>query len=205
MQETPACKGFTLPEVLVVVAIIATLAGVLFPVAISAKKRAQMGTSISNLRQCTLALALYDPDASAQELAPFTGAELALYATPTCDPADYLRTNCSGALGKPLIGSYAYVRGVAGYDTAEGWASGPGSSSDPYTFAAVYYGDRKVYPYSGKDTDPCLQDLSCVMPTRLIRARMDGSVGVRILPLSVAANRGLYFEPFTWENVFLYP
>ncbi|MBS1704452.1 MAG: type II secretion system protein [Armatimonadetes bacterium] len=55
-------RGFTLVELLVVVAIIAVLAAILFPVFALAKQAAQATTCLSNLRQIGLGCAMYIDD-----------------------------------------------------------------------------------------------------------------------------------------------
>ena len=62
MQGDRVLSGFTLIELLVVIAIIALLAALLFPVFASAKKSAKTSTTISNLRQLGVAIALYESD-----------------------------------------------------------------------------------------------------------------------------------------------
>lgn len=56
------CFGFTLVEVLVVIAVVAILAGLLVPVVTSAKKSAAEPTCISNQRQIGVAVDLYCGD-----------------------------------------------------------------------------------------------------------------------------------------------
>jgi prepilin-type N-terminal cleavage/methylation domain-containing protein len=55
-------RAFTLIELLVVIAIIAILAAILFPVFAQARTAARVTTSISNLRQLSLAVLMYTDD-----------------------------------------------------------------------------------------------------------------------------------------------
>ena len=60
--------AFTLVEILVVIAILATLAGLLFPVFSRARNMAKRANCVSNLKQIGLAFQMYERDAD--ELAP---------------------------------------------------------------------------------------------------------------------------------------
>ncbi len=62
MVEKSGRRGFTLMELLVVVAIIAVLAGILFPVLARAREAARATRCRSNLRQLGMSLSLYRSD-----------------------------------------------------------------------------------------------------------------------------------------------
>src|SRR5439155_25625600 len=61
-RRTPARWGFTLVELLVVVAIIALLAGILIPVFAQAREKGRQTYCLSNLRQMGAAMMLYTED-----------------------------------------------------------------------------------------------------------------------------------------------
>jgi prepilin-type N-terminal cleavage/methylation domain-containing protein/prepilin-type processing-associated H-X9-DG protein len=58
----PLRVGFTLVELLVVVAVISLLAAILFPVFAGAREKARQAVCLSNMRQVTLAVLLYAQD-----------------------------------------------------------------------------------------------------------------------------------------------
>ena len=70
-------RGFTLIEVLIVIAIIAVLAAILFPVFASVRESGRRVTCLSNLRQLGMAMSLYSQDAD--DLYPNGGSPLDLH------------------------------------------------------------------------------------------------------------------------------
>jgi prepilin-type N-terminal cleavage/methylation domain-containing protein len=60
-------KAFTLVELLIVIAIIAVIAALLFPVLAQAKKTAKGSVEVSNMRQLYMALTMYEEDFSEQD------------------------------------------------------------------------------------------------------------------------------------------
>ena len=58
--------GFTLVELLIVIAIIMVLAGILFPVFAAAMERGRQASCLNNLRQLGIAMDLYCDDYDGQ-------------------------------------------------------------------------------------------------------------------------------------------
>lgn len=118
-------RGFTMIELLVVIGIIAILAGIMYPVLTSGRKRANQATCLSNLHQCVVALRIYMDDYETHVPPDDAVARKLLKKMPTCCPNDKEWTNgCTQSFGIPLIGSYAYTRSVptwiaAPYDHVE--------------------------------------------------------------------------------------
>ena len=197
--------GFSLVELLVVVGIVLLLVGLLFPVAALVKKSSHRSTCLSNLHQCTTALLLYaDPYDGLQSMPVYSVANRILARAPTCDAEDSFRTSCAVQTQAPLIGSYAYVRGVEGYDTQKGWTDRMTSNNAPYLLACTFYGTAKVKPFNGIDTDPCVVDSSCWMPSVLLRSLPDGSVQARSV-INPSKHGSGTFPLFSWEAVFEIP
>jgi prepilin-type N-terminal cleavage/methylation domain-containing protein len=71
-----ATQGFTLIELLIVIAILGILAALLFPVLARAKREANKATAISNVKQLSLANALYSGDYDDMYAVYFAGFDL---------------------------------------------------------------------------------------------------------------------------------
>lgn len=199
-----SAKAFTLIEIMLVCGVIILVVGIMFPVVVQGIRAAHRTATISNLKQCGTALAMYCEEYGGTESMPeFDSVVSVLAKMPTCDPEDYLRADCRVNFGKPLIGSYAYVRGLSWTDTQQEWDTWLAIRPDPYLLASVYYGDRRVVPFDGNELNRCLVDFSCAMPSRLIRTRQDTSVLVRTLGFPRTSRGGIHFAPFTWEEVFV--
>jgi prepilin-type N-terminal cleavage/methylation domain-containing protein len=191
-------RAFTLIEILVVTAIIAVLAGILLPVLAQAKRSAKRASSISNLKQCGIALLLYtDQHNGIEDLPTIENARVVLAKAPTCDPNDYWRKGCSEEFGDPLIGSYAYVRGLKGFTgSADGFKAGFNSSGTVAMMMSVFYADP-AYPAFRGDMPPVAgSPAGRPIPNGILVLRSDGSVG-KMKPQGACSQLG-----FSWTSAF---
>lgn len=193
--------GFTLIEILVVVAIVAIVAAVLFPVLASAKKATKRAVSISNLRQCGLALQLYAPEEpSMRELPDRVGAAATLKFAPTCDPNDYWRPSCSQEFGAPLVGSYAYVRGVGAFAPDAAYKTWLHYGTNLPVLVSIFYSAHRIPVFHGEGPtdDDCGADIQgCAMPDRVVVLRQDGSAHFDRVQLDPGQPRLI-----TWSSLF---
>ena len=186
-------QGFTLIEMLIVITILSTLAAIIFPVFESVRRNARQAVSISNLKQCGMALLMYCDDYNGPEDIPDgdVAANLVLKKMPTCDPNDNWRSNCTVDYGEPLIGSYAYVNNfcldnntLCESSSHEKWAALLPYSNNPALLSSIFYADPVPTPFHGLSRNftqagltGCGPSLSgCHMPDRALEFRLDGSV-----------------------------
>lgn len=176
-------KGFTLIEILLAIAIIAMLAGILFPVFSKVRVDARRATSTSNLRQCWMALRQYCDDHGGDEAMP-TGeaATQVLDQAPTCDPNDTWRQDCNEVFGPPLIGSYGYVRAAEGFypPNTNKWKGRVRYHRNPTLLVSIYYASIVPKPFHGEGPpwppQPFTRTEDEIMPDRVLKLRLDGSV-----------------------------
>lgn len=174
--------GFTLVELLVVVAIIAILTNFVVASGVFAKRRAGETVSLSNLRQCSQALLIYMGDSS--ELPSYQAAQVALAKAPTSDPADYWHVK-PGPDSAPMVGSYAYIMGVQQYTHAEylgevfedvsrgatPWLAGLWHAD----YQSIFLPDSAIYEPGYGKIHACTVAQTCLLPNRINYGFADGS------------------------------
>ncbi|RYX81673.1 type II secretion system protein [bacterium] len=170
-----APRGFSLIEIVIVLAIIGILAAFLFPVFTRARRDADKTTSSSNLRQCWFALRHYSDDYGGDAFMPPSDvAEKVLKNSPTCDPNDTWRASCNEVFGPPLIGSYAYIRSIEGFFPPNTNRWNNFTSRNWTLLASIYYATDVPAPFHG-DVPPPVPG-RYPMPDQVLRLRLDGSV-----------------------------
>ena len=100
-SNSTVAKGFTLVEMLVVIAVIVILAALLFPVISSARQKAQRTVCLNNLRQIYLGVRMYSDDANDVSPSAGQGPELtnvlALYSGYRELMKHYVGLNCASS------------------------------------------------------------------------------------------------------------
>jgi prepilin-type N-terminal cleavage/methylation domain-containing protein len=176
-------KGFTLVELLVVVAIIAILAAILFPVLSSAQNRASRTTCLNNLHQINLATRMYAEDHNDALVLPVGGVH---------GPTDY-------QLYKKYVKSYAGYKGLPSPseklfacpgDTFY-WSrgNGPGNYHSP-GLCAERFTDFTSYAFNGGNRHST--NYPGIAGVRLSAVRHPAKT---LLILEAAA-----MEPFSWHK-----
>jgi len=193
--------AFTLVELLVVVAIIAVLVAISFPVFAVAKRAAKKSATMSNLRQCGVAALIYEGDAG--DLPDSDSVAAVLEGAPTCDAMDYWRGGCSVEWGVPLVGSYGYVRGIEVFRSGDDWGTYKATLPNYPMFAAVWYADQKLAPFAGDAPSTFGNGEGSMMPNRILYVMHDGSIlNWNSKKYRKGPDNQLSGWAFTWPNVF---
>jgi prepilin-type N-terminal cleavage/methylation domain-containing protein len=182
-------RAFTLVEILVVVAIVAVLAGLLVPTLVQAKRRAKEPVDVSNMRQLYMAFVMYEDD---RGHAPTNLIGLKPYVTDNRifdSPEDVYRRPLPSGLwpARPFIPctydysavklSYAYLRTFPPYDESEvKWRaaredSKVGLIASPWSGSVVRRMSDRISGCGESDASI----LGAQMDGPILRINMDGS------------------------------
>ena len=204
-------SAFTLVELLVVIFILSLLAAIVFPVFARVRREGRKTDTISNLKQCGVALLLYCEDYDGLSSMPsYDAAVTALKDMPSCDLNDTWRSSCNEQWGRPLIGSYGYVRGVMRYSSEEGWREYLDWTSIPKIpsgslLISVFYANNTASPFHGDmpimGPNCGISGINCLWPDHVVRFRMDGSVAMTSWQ---HWHQDCSHQVFDWEGLFFY-
>ncbi len=186
-------------ELLVVIAIIGVIAGILIPTLGGAKKASLRTTSINNLHQCYVALALYlDESGNWRDLPDRTMAMKLLGTKITYDPADYWRASAEQASPfEAMVGSYGYAN-----SKVCGGSEGPVSCfpllkrPPAPMLVSVFYDDFKFEPgpyILGSEIPDFVPH-----PKKVLTLWADGHTKLETVPEPPGPTVG-----FTWSELFI--
>jgi prepilin-type N-terminal cleavage/methylation domain-containing protein len=143
-DSSKAAKGFTLTELLVVIAIIAILAALLLPVLSSAKAKAQRTVCVNNLRQLNPGVRMYSDDS--HDASPSPGSAgltstniLSLYSGYKALMKNYVGLNGASSPQDKLFACPADVFNPNWFVTNASW---------PYHFVQKSIHDESLFDYS---------------------------------------------------------
>jgi hypothetical protein len=194
-------RAITLLEILIVFVVFALIAAILYPVLSRAKNYAARATTLNNLRQCGLALKLYESDFG--DLPRYDVAKRAIPSEVTCDRADYWRRDCNSETAAPLIGSYAYVRGLEMVFDEKDWLEYR-ELEGLNIMACIFHSNFRIIRFSGEKppSKACMvTDARCAFPDVVQLLKADTSVQTKRFQTPTLTESGYSGSGITWSNV----
>jgi prepilin-type N-terminal cleavage/methylation domain-containing protein len=197
----PAKRGFSLTELLTVIAIVAIIAAVLFPVFSVAKRRSKVEVSKSYLRQQYIALAIYAADTD-DRFPSQSDVINNLRLQAPCSPVDTWSQPC-WQRSSPMLGSFGYSGGLSDKDLPVDFR---GEGRYPL-LADIFTTDYRLAEFAGPAPDlrACLKSQRCDFPERIWFAFSDGSLKVWSGPaprLHLQLGEKWLRTGFTWPTAF---
>jgi prepilin-type N-terminal cleavage/methylation domain-containing protein len=205
LNRSRQSEGFTLIEILVVIAIISVLSALIFPVFATAKRRAKITEAHAYLRQQLLILEIYSGDSDGQ-YPPIDVVKADKKMQVPCSPLDTWDNNCWGR-PSPMLGSFGYIVPMKDEFTHELFPSG---ISMP-VLCDAFSADYRLGKFDGffPNIKTCQIDFSCEMPEKLWFAFTDGSIKLERRPAPPTkfgpSTNGKSRMLFTWPSAFIEP
>ena len=181
---------------MVVLAIIAVIAAILFPVVMGAKHRAKAAVALSNMRQAYDAMVIYLGDSDFSQLPAGAEAYAVFRGAPMVDPLDYLPSHRWDQAPKPLIGSFAYPRFCPPWDQAKPWESYL-RADHPSLLMSVFSSSNRLNFVV--NADGMLEVPGGEMPDRITKLYTDGSAKNKAV--EGAGSPGGVYALFNWGGL----
>lgn len=201
-QPRKTAVGFTLVEILVVIAIIAVISALLFPTFVTAKRQAKITVAHSNLRQQFLALEIYAGD-SESVYPDYDVVKADKKMQLPCSPLDTWSDDC-WSRPAPMLGSFGYIVPMKDLFTRELF---PAGATMPILCDA-FSSDYRLGRFEGfvPDIEACSSSWTCEVPEKIWFAFTDGSIRIERHPKAPAngaeaAAAGARMV-FTWPSIF---
>ena len=203
-----AKRGFSLFELVIVIAILGIISAILFPVLARSKASAKVEASKQYLRQQFILLELYSQD-SEGFLPTWQTVQSNTQLHGPCSPMDSWSTPC-WSRKSPVLGSFGYVAGVNQFITNSPVITM--SESRPL-LADIFSPNYKLGEFSGPyfsqygGPNGCLFSGKCYFPDRIWFVYTDGSLKVQKNPPPPIPHHGGRLVPssielFSWPSAF---
>ncbi len=202
-------KGFTITEMVIVTSVILILCAVTMPLIRQSMKAGHQTVALQRMKQlgtlCVIYQGDYDIVPSLKVLSAVAPKNV------TCDPEDAWRHDCKGDLGAPLIGSFAYVRGLVDLSSDATWRQWSAEKDAYPLFLSVFYAsvtprlpkeDKDGFLVPPRDLGRCMADKSCFIPDKLLFLKDDTSGKTISTRAWTQTNKELGGQLFTWGGAF---
>lgn len=192
-------RGFTLVELMIVMAILIVLASITFPMVSAARRAGQRTVAISNMHQLFLSYAIYREASDSQVVPPVSSLESFVKKEVMCDPRDTWTRHCAIPGDLPNVGSFTYVGAVEPFTGGISILlrkAGNDESKIPL-FVSVFEASNAIQKIG--PNNECTYKYGCPMPNRVLRLSMAGNIrSIETQHPTDGTSYGL-----TWGRLFL--